>query len=274
MRLCQRPAEQLLLDRTSSHAEEHAARFVEGNAEARLAHGEGRVADHAILAACGVAGVARREERDVELPPSRQQQQAVQRRRAASLVVIQVGREARDPLDGLAVDRARFLIAMVVRQVRRDHHQRLRAAPKPLEDFGHLGGVRRTHRERHEREAPEHFLQERKLDFERMLQRVRVRAGGHLREPGEAAQRLLVDRDAPERRVECVRARQGEASHRHAMDRAEKHDALDDAARRPEVVICVRRHRAGIDVARVRDDQCLRKTEARLEVRDAAEQLV
>ena len=146
-----------------------------------------------------------------------------------------------------------------MRQVRAHHEERLRAAPEPGEDFGYLFGRRIADHERHQGKRSQHRLQERKLDFERMLRPMRGIGFAHARQIGDGCQRLLVHRDAAERGLESARGRCGDAAQPHVVRRPDQHHALDRfrlASQRGERG---RRYPAGIDVAGVRRDQRLRR---------------
>ena len=97
----------------------------------------------------------------------------------------------RDARERRAVDRARLLVRVVVRQVGRDHDQRLRPAPQPLDaPAATCSDARAADGERHQREIAQHLLQERQLHLERMLERVRRVARHDLRQVAQRARAL------------------------------------------------------------------------------------
>jgi hypothetical protein len=174
----------------------------------------------------------------------------------------------------VAPSMARLLVGMVVRHIRRDHDQRLRAAPKPLDHLGDLRHTGHADREWGEREAAQHFLQEGKLDFQRMLHRVRRVAHYDLRQVAHRIERFGIDAHRPEGRGEAADARHRKRPHRHPVRRPEENDALYGAASGHELIVSARRHAAGIDIAGVRHDEGLRVAEPRGRRAGAPEKLV
>ena len=173
--------------------------------------------------------------------------------------MVDVGAEIEDRLHRAAVDLPRRFVAAIVREIGADHEERLRSAPKPIDHLGDLFRARGADDQRQQLELAQHLLQERQLHLERVLARVRPREAHHLRQVGNRAHRLLVDRDAAERRLERRGPRQREAAHRDAVARPHQHDPLHDPGGRAQKRECVRRDLAGVDVAGVRHDQRLRK---------------
>jgi len=88
-----------------------------------------------------------------------------------------------------------------------------------------------AHHEGHEREFAQDPLQERQLHFQRVLFGVRRRRFHDLGQRADRRDRLFVQRDPAERRVECARPRQREAAHGNPVTRTEDHDAPDDTPR-------------------------------------------
>ena len=170
------------------------------------------------------------------------------------------GIEAENRLNGGAVDSARRLVGMVVREVRADHEKRLVATPEVFQHFGDLLRRHASHHERHEREFAEHLLQERELHFQSVLLRVRRSRLDDLGQAADRGYRFFVERDPAKRRVESARCGERETAHGDTVAGTENHRSPDDAARRAQQVIGARRDRPGIDVTGVRDDHRLGKS--------------
>jgi hypothetical protein len=200
----------------------------------RLVEGERAVADDAILVAGGVAGIAQIYQLGLQPAPARQLIEAGHWRCAARLLVGDVGCEAEDRLRRRAVQRLRVVVGKVMGQVGAHDDQRLGPAPQGIEDIGDFLGAGPADRERHQRKALDHRLQERHVDFQRVLVRVGLRADDDLRQGAQGLDRGLVDLDRADGRGERAASRQRQAAHRHAMRRAEQHDARDAPARRRE----------------------------------------
>lgn len=98
-------------------------------------------------------------------------------------------------------------------------------------------------------------LQERQLDFQRMLARVGRDARTEL---GQAGDRADLDLELAERGREPRHPRPRQPLDRHAVGGAHEHDALDPGRMGSEPRERGGRDRPGVDVARMRDDQHLR----------------
>ena len=218
---------------------------------------KGGVADDPVLVAGGVARVAAVEQPRRESFALGRDQHAGHRRRPAGLLVTDCGVEAENRLHGGAVDLARGLVRMVVREVRADHDQRFGSAPDALQHVGDFLRSGVAHHQRHQRESVQDLLQERQLHFERVLFGVRRRRFHDLGQAADRGDRLFVQRDPAKGRVECARPRQREAVHGNPVTGTEDHDASDDAARRAQLIVGARRDRSGIDKTGVRDDHRL-----------------
>jgi hypothetical protein len=149
-------------------------------------------------------------------------------------------------------------VVVEVGQVGADDDQRLRAAPEPPQDLGHLLWIGIADQERHHRERAQPQLQEGQFHLERVLGRM-----GFVREPddaqaGEGRQRPPVDRHAAERGLKGFRGRRGDPPEGGVVRRPD-HDHAPDGLRRllPERREGRRGDRAGVGVARVRRDERL-----------------
>ena len=107
-----------------------------------------------------------------------------------------------------------------------------------------------------------------------MLLQVSSIACHDLRQLARRGERGVIKRDVTERGREGLRCGNRKAADRDAMHRPEQHDPPHDAARGAELLIGTRRDGPRVDVARVRHDERLGKTQARRRRVDAAEKLV
>ena len=89
-------------------------------------------------------------------------------------------------------------------------------------------------------------------------------ADADLRQRLRPAHRVLVQGDAAERRREGKGVGQSDPAHRHAVGRAEHHDAADRGVQRNEQGIGAGRDRPRVDVAGVGHDQGLRSYRRRV----------
>ena len=218
---------------------------------------KGGVADDPALVAGGVAGIAAVEKLGREPLALGRDQHARHRRRPAGLLVRDSGVESENRPDRGAVDPARALVRMVVREIRADHDQRFGSSPDAFERIGDFLRSRVAHHQRHKGKSAQDPLQERQLHFQRVLLGVRRRRFHHLGQAADRGDRLFVQRDPAKRRVERFRARQGEAAHGNPVTGTEDHDATDDPARRAQPIVGARRDRSGIGETGVRDDHRL-----------------
>ena len=147
---------------------------------------ERRVAHHAPAVAGGVARVAQIDELGLEALACRGQEQAVHRDRAAGLVRIQAGLAIEDGARGVAVGCLGLIVAEIVRQIGADDEQRVLVAPQALEHLRDFLRAGVADHQRYQRELAEHGLQKREVHFERVLQRVRIGAGGDLGQVAES----------------------------------------------------------------------------------------
>ncbi len=154
-----------MADRAARDGEQRIARVIERHARA-LVQRECRIAHHAVPAASGVARVAGAKQPDGQTVRARRGEKAVQRRRAAGFLVVDIGVEARNARERRAVDRARLVVAVVVRQVGGQHEQRLRAAPQALDHVDHLLQLGIADGEGQQRKFAQHLLQEGQLHLE------------------------------------------------------------------------------------------------------------
>ena len=144
-----------------------------------------------------------------------------------------------------------------MRQVGADHDQGFGAAPHLLDDLRDFRRRGVADGQRQQRERFEHRLQERKLHFERMLERVSGFAIAHLRQRADARRGLGVDRDRAERRGKRLDSGQREPTDWHAVHGTEQDDAPDARAGIPEPGVGSGGDRPGIDIAGMGNDQRL-----------------
>ena len=200
---------------------------------------------------------AGREAPRIEPAATRRHEEAVDRRRAARLLVIERCRQREDRIAGGAIGPARVGVAMIVRQVGAHDDERLRASPEEVDDFAHLVRRRVADGEGHDAEIVEDGLQERKLHFERVLVRVRRVARRDLRQRQRIGDGGTIDGDVAHRRRERLDRRQREPADRHAMRRAEQHDAPDRLAAGREARVRRGGDRPRIDEPGMRHDDRL-----------------
>ncbi len=152
------------------------------------------------------------------------------------------------------------VVGVIVTQVRAHQHQRRCVAPHLRERGRDVLRRDRAEHERQQREIVEQHLQERQLNFQAVLLRVR-RIGlddvAALQRAATSARRSIAT--ASERRRERTGGGHRHAAQIHAMTRADEHDAANDLPQRCNRRVRGRGDAAGIDVARVRHDQRLRR---------------
>ena len=138
-----------------------------------------------------------------------------------------------------------LVVAVVVRQVRGDHDQRLVAAPQTVQHLGHLVGGGVADRERHQRELAERALQERQLHLQRVLLRVRRRGDHHLRQVADRVDRLARPGGTrPSGVAKAAASGKREPADRHAMAGSEQDDTRHAPARTLEQLVGARSDRA------------------------------
>jgi hypothetical protein len=90
-----------------------------------------------------------------------------------------------------------------------------------------------------------------------VLEPVRGGAFDDLRQRAGTLYGFAIDRHVAQGRRERRRGREREAADRHAVTRAQQHDAADRVASGSQARECICGDRAGVNVSGMRNDQCL-----------------
>src|SRR5271157_6461559 len=160
----------------------------------------GSVADHALPRSGSVAGGAEIDGPAVQVMLPGGVQQSDDRvppaggSRAKGLAM-----ELFDGLRGRLVQPARFLVRMLVAQVGADDDQSPIAVPERFQDLGHRLGIGPADQEWNDGEGAEHYLEEGKLDLERMVAIVCLIVEMHLGESKRLLNRGTIHWDASQR---------------------------------------------------------------------------
>ncbi len=183
-------------------------------------------------------------------------EQAVQRTRTAGICGPDVHKvEIFDSTAGFRIQCLRRFVIQVMAQVRTHKHQAVRI-PKQMNHFGNLLRSRRAHNQRNNAKVLQGHLQERQLDLQAMLTKMRPLQQLHLRERADAINRLGVHRHGTKWRPECFETTVSEPFERKVVRRTEQNDAADFLSGFSEQAEGGAGDGPGIGIARMRNDEC------------------
>ena len=223
----------------------------------RFGERERGITDDARLVARRVARIAQVEKLRRKPAPPRRQEEAVDRRRAARLLVIERRRERQDRVAGRAIEPARVGIPVIVRKVGADDDQRLLPPQSRSMTSPTSCAVASPTANGTMLKVPSTACRNGSWTSSECSSACAASLVATWRQRQREIDRGAIDGHGAERRRERSDRRQREPAHRHAMRRAEQHDAADRLAAGCEARIGRRGDRSRIHVAGVRHDDRL-----------------